>query len=95
MRRRPRLPGDHRRRVAQVVGGRLDHLVRRRPHQPRHAEQERDDGRADRAAQGARRLAAQLELPPQLLRVLYVLEGEEAQPDRRPERAEDGRHPHR
>ena len=75
--------------------GRLVALVRRGPHEPREPEQQDHHRRADRGAQEPRRLAVQLELPPQLARVVDVLEREQAEPDRRAERAEHGRDPGR
>ena len=65
------------------VGRRVD-LVRRVPQQPRATPNSSTARRpADRRRAGTRRLRLQLELPPELVRVLDVLEGEQPQPDRR------------
>ena len=53
-----------------------------RGRQPGERKQQQGQGRADRSTQEPRRLASQLELPPELVRVLHVLEREEPQPHR-------------
>ena len=68
-------------------------LGRRRPQQAAQAEGEQDDGRADARAQEAGGLGAERELPPQVGRVLDVLEGKEAQEHRGEDDGEHGRHP--
>ena len=75
-----------------VLGRRLD-LVRRVPDQSRQREQEDDARRADRSPQETRRIAFELELPPQVLRVLDVLECEEPEPHRCHERRRNCRDP--
>jgi hypothetical protein len=61
----------------------------RRPQQARQGEGGREHQCAHRGAQETRRVAAQRELPPQLVRILDVLKGEEAQPDRAQENHQD------
>jgi len=67
--------------------------VRRRAQQPCNAEEPERDGRAHRRAQEARGLAPQLELPPQVVRVLDVLVGEQPEPERGAERRRNGGEP--
>ena len=73
----------------------FDRLVRRVAHQPREHEQQQRHGRSDRGRRKREASPLQLELPPELVRVLDVLEGEEAEPDRRAQRTGDGDDPGR
>jgi hypothetical protein len=66
-------------------------LVRRRPQQPAEAEDQQRQRRADRGAQEPGGLAFQLELPPELVGVVDVLEGEEPEPHRGGQRPDERR----
>ncbi len=74
-------------------GGRLEvgvgrglGLMRRVRHEARERKEQHDGGGPYRGTKKARRFPLQLELPPEILRVLHVLEREEAEPRRRDER---------
>ncbi len=71
---------DGRRRVQVCIRG-PRRLVRCVANQARQSEEQHGDTGAHGGAQRARRFAVQLELPPEIVRVLDVFECEEPQPD--------------
>ena len=77
-----RLSGDRPTGVFEVGVGRRGRLVRRIPDQAGKPEQQQHRRRADRGAEESRGFAVHLELPPELVRVVHVLEREQSQPDR-------------
>src|SRR4051812_24465333 len=76
VRKRVGLVFDDRGRRVQILLGRPGGLVRGIANQACEAEQEQRDCRPDSGAQHPRRFAVQLELPPEVVRILYVLERE-------------------
>ena len=64
-----------------------------RHEEPGHGVEEDQSHRARRAAQEARRIAPEREPPPQVVRVVHVLVGEQAQPDRAQQDDDDQHHP--
>ena len=88
-----RLRGDRALGLRELLVGRGLHLRRRRAQQPGGAKDEERHHGADRGTQEARRVLLQLEPPPQVVRVLHVLEGEEAEPHGRPDDRQDGQRP--
>ncbi len=81
-RRRRRLRRDRPPHVVEIGISWHRRLVRRVADEPCERKQQQGQGRADRSPQEPRRLASQLELPPELARVLDVLERKEPQPHR-------------
>ena len=91
--KRRRLGGNRLRRIFEIRLGRGRRLVRGVPNQARKPKQQEHDRRTDRRTQEPRRVALQLELPPELVRILHVLERKEPEPHGRAERADHGRDP--
>ncbi len=81
--------------VGEIAIRRRFDFVRGVSDQPRNGNQENDHRGSHRSAQKPRRLAVQRELPPQIVRVLHVLEGKEPEPHRRGQRRDDSRRPGR
>ena len=91
--RRQRLGGDRLLRVEEVRLRRGRRRVRGIPNQPRKPDQQQHDRHADRRTQEPRGVTLQLELPPEIARILHVLEREQPEPDGRADRTEHGGHP--
>ena len=84
----------HRRFGRPEVGGtRRRHHVRGVPQQPGHAHQQHHHRGAHAGAQKPRGLAVQFELPPELVGIVHVLEGKQAEPKRRSQSARQRRQP--
>ena len=91
--KRRRLGGYRLLRVLEVGLRRGRRLVRGIPNQSRKPKEQEHDRRADRRAQEPRGVALQLELPPELVRIVHVLEREQPEPDGRTDRTDQRRHP--